>query len=61
MLDPQLVRNQLDHVATQLARRGYQLDTAAIAKLEAQRKVLQSETQQLQNERNSRSKAIGLA
>ncbi len=61
MLDPQLVRQHLDHVAAQLARRGFALDTARLGELEAQRKQLQTETQQLQNERNTRSKAIGQA
>ena len=61
MLDPQLLRTQLDEVAARLARRGFKLDTATLEKLEAQRKTLQSETQRLQNERNTRSKAIGQA
>lgn len=61
MLDPQLIRTQLDFVAAQLARRGLQLDTQQLAELDARRRALQTETQQLQNERNTRSKAIGLA
>jgi len=61
MLDPQLIRTRLDFVAAQLARRGMQLDTQQLAELDARRRALQTETQQLQNERNTRSKAIGQA
>ena len=61
MLDPALLRTQIDVVAERLARRGYALDTAAIDSLEAQRKRVQVETQELQNTRNTRSKAIGIA
>ncbi len=61
MLDPRLLRNELETVAQQLARRGMQLDTAHISELESRRKALQITTQELQNERNSRSKGIGRA
>lgn len=61
MLDPRLFRSDLDDTANQLARRGFQLDSAAISALEAERKTLQVQTQELQNERNQRSKAIGKA
>ena len=61
MLDPQLLRNELETCATKLARRGFLLDVAAIQKLEDQRKELQVETQRLQSERNSQSKSIGQA
>jgi len=61
MLDPRLLRNELDATATQLARRGMTLDTAQIAALESKRKELQVMAEQLQNERNSRSKQIGKA
>lgn len=61
MLDPQLIRTRLDFVAAQLARRGLQLDTRQLAELDARRRALQTETQQLQSERNTRSKAIGQA
>ncbi len=61
MLDPALLRGQLQSVAEQLKARGYVLDTAAIEQLEAQRKTAQTETQELQNLRNTRSKAIGQA
>jgi seryl-tRNA synthetase len=61
MLDPKLLRTDLDHTARQLARRGFVLDVAAIARLEEQRKAVQVRTQQVQNERNVKSKAIGQA
>ena len=61
MLDPRLLRTQLDEVAAHLSRRGLVLDTARIESLESERKALQVEVQSLQNERNTRSKAIGKA
>ena len=61
MLDPKRLRTELDQVATELARRGYTLDVARIQALEEERKVIQVRTQELQAERNSRSKAIGQA
>jgi seryl-tRNA synthetase len=61
MLDPALLRGQLDSVAEQLKTRGYALDKNAIEQLEARRKSVQTETQELQNLRNTRSKAIGTA
>ncbi len=61
MLDPRLLRTQLDEVAAHLSRRGLVLDTARIESLETERKGLQVEVQSLQNERNIRSKAIGKA
>jgi seryl-tRNA synthetase len=61
MLDPNLLRNELDTVAAQLARRGYKLDVDTLRALEEKRKVLQVETENLQAERNSRSKEIGAA
>ncbi|MET0087173.1 MAG: serine--tRNA ligase [Sedimenticola sp.] len=61
MLDPRLLRNDLENTAQQLARRNVQLDVSLIASLEAKRKALQVSAQELQNERNSRSKGIGKA
>ncbi|HET7924475.1 MAG TPA: serine--tRNA ligase [Rhodanobacteraceae bacterium] len=61
MLDPALLRGQLDATAARLAARGYSLDKAAIEAIEAERKTVQTETQELQNLRNTRSKAIGVA
>ena len=61
MLDPVLLRAQLADTAARLKTRGYALDVAAIESLEADRKRLATETQELQALRNSRSKAIGQA
>ncbi|MDS4040560.1 MAG: serine--tRNA ligase [Candidatus Competibacter sp.] len=61
MLDPKLLRSELEQTATKLARRGYTLDVEFIGALETQRKNLQVRTQELQNERNTRSKVIGRA
>ena len=61
MLDPKLLRNDLEAVAETLARRGFQLDIGPVADLETRRKALQVEAQELQNERNTKSKAIGKA
>ena len=61
MLDPKLLRTDLDAVKEALARRGFELDITTIQTVEASRKALQTKTQQLQNERNTRSKSIGKA
>ena len=61
MLDPKLLRSDVDNVAQQLARRGYQLDTTLLIRLEQRRKELQTRTQELQADRNSRSRGIGKA
>ena len=61
MLDTQLLRKNIDAVATQLARRGFILDKAQFQLFEAQRKALQTDTEELQAQRNAASKAIGLA
>jgi seryl-tRNA synthetase len=62
MLDPVLLRAQLAQTAERLkATRGFELDVAALERLEGERKQLQTRTQELQNLRNTRSKAIGMA
>ncbi|PKE31530.1 serine--tRNA ligase [Rahnella sp. AA] len=61
MLDPNLLRNELDAVAEKLARRGFKLDVEKLRSQEERRKVLQVETETLQAERNARSKSIGQA
>ncbi|MHC1481684.1 serine--tRNA ligase [Frateuria aurantia] len=62
MLDPVLLRTRLAETAERLkATRGFELDVAAIETLESRRKLLATETQELQNLRNTRSKAIGQA
>ncbi|HVQ34189.1 MAG TPA: serine--tRNA ligase, partial [Lysobacter sp.] len=62
MLDPQLLRTQPAEIADRLrATRGFELPVAYLEQLEAERKRLQVRTQELQNLRNTRSKAIGQA
>lgn len=61
MLDPKRFRTELTETASQLARRGYQLDVARLEELEAERKQVQTDTEQLQAERKARSKEIGQA
>ncbi|WP_444944400.1 serine--tRNA ligase [Microbulbifer sp. ZKSA006] len=61
MLDPKLIRTDMDLVATALKKRGVELDTAKLEALEERRKELQVRTESLQNERNSKSKNIGRA
>ncbi|MFN7096479.1 MAG: serine--tRNA ligase, partial [Gammaproteobacteria bacterium] len=61
MIDIKYLRQDITATAARLATRGFQLDIAMFNELEARRKVLQTTTQELQNERNVRSKAIGQA
>lgn len=61
MLDAKQLRTDIDNIAIQLAKRGFTLDTATLNALEEQRKSIQVKTQDLQNERNTRSKSIGQA
>ena len=61
MLDPRLFRADLDFVKEQLIRRSFNFNPESYLELEARRKEVQVKTQELQNERNSRSKAIGQA
>jgi seryl-tRNA synthetase len=62
MLDPALLRGRLAETAERLrAARNFDLDVATIERLESERKALSTETQELQNLRNTRSKAIGQA
>ena len=60
MLDPKLLRNDLDSVVAQLARKGVTFDVAAYQALETKRKSLQLETESLQNRRKDGSKSVGL-
>lgn len=61
MLDVKRFRTDLDGVAAGLAKRHVVLDTQAFTALEEQRKQLQKTLQETQAERNSKSKAIGMA
>ncbi|MDR3214644.1 MAG: serine--tRNA ligase [Azoarcus sp.] len=60
MLDIQMLRSQLDAVASRLATRGLQFDAAVFLDLEERRKALQTRTQELQARRNSLSKQVGV-
>lgn len=61
MLDPKLVRSSMETVAAQLKKRGFVIDVAKFHAMEEQRKLLQVKMQELQNERNVRSKEVGFA
>lgn len=61
MLDPKLLRHSPDQIAAQLKKRGFVLDIDKFNDLEEQRKDLQIQLQDAQNERNVRSKAVGVA
>ena len=61
MLDPKLLRNNIAFVTQELLRRGFALDIDEYQSLEADRRSLQAETENLQNERNVKSKLIGQA
>ncbi|MDC9729330.1 MAG: serine--tRNA ligase [Methyloprofundus sp.] len=61
MLDPQLFRSDLESVQVELKRRGIDFDAKSYTSLEERRKSVQVKTQELQNERNLRSKSIGQA
>ncbi|MDH4582607.1 serine--tRNA ligase [Pseudomonas sp. BN415] len=61
MLDAKLVRTHPREIAERLATRGFELDVARLEALENQRKSVQTRTEQLQAERNTRSKSIGQA
>lgn len=61
MLDPRIIRTNLNTVALELQKRGTILDVARITALEEQRKTLQTKVQDLQNERNVLSKTVGQA
>ncbi len=61
MLDSKHLRNDLEATAEKLARRGFTLDVDTLRDLEEKRKSLQIRTEELQAERNARSKSIGIA
>jgi seryl-tRNA synthetase len=60
MIDIQLLRKDIDTVAARLASRKFKLDVAAFNALEAERKAIQTRTEELQSKRNSLSKQIGM-
>jgi seryl-tRNA synthetase len=61
MLDPKIIRSDVQTIAVALKRKKFELDVDRLAGLDSQRKTLQTATEALQNERNKRSKSIGKA
>ena len=61
MFDINLLRNDLPATAAAMLKRNTVIDTAAFEALEAERKALQIQTQDLQQQRNTLSKAVGQA
>jgi seryl-tRNA synthetase len=61
MLDPKYVRANPEEVANLLKKKGYEFPVEQFVELDNQRKSIQTETETLQNERNTRSKGIGKA
>ncbi|TXI17892.1 MAG: serine--tRNA ligase [Nitrosomonas sp.] len=61
MLEIQQLRNDLDNVTRQLDKRGFVFPVEAFNALEAERKIVQTQTQELQAQRNAASKKIGQA
>jgi len=60
MIDPQLLRKDITTIAARLATRKFQLDVEKFNTLEAERKLLQTRTEELQAKRNQLAKAIGM-
>ncbi|HZR67911.1 MAG TPA: serine--tRNA ligase [Burkholderiales bacterium] len=61
MIDIQLLRTDIETVAKRLSTRGYELDIAGFKSLEDKRRKIQSETEQLQSQRNAAAKQVGQA
>jgi seryl-tRNA synthetase len=61
MLDPKSIRSDAQTIAEALKKKNFDLDVDRLAGLDSQRKILQTATEGLQNERNLRSKSIGKA
>jgi seryl-tRNA synthetase len=61
MLDPKIIRSDAGQIAKALRKKKFELDVVRLTELDSQRKVLQTDTEALQNERNQRSKSIGKA
>ncbi len=59
MIDPKLIRSDLNNVVKRLNTRGYVLDAESLHRLEARRKEVQVRTQELQSRRNASAKEIG--
>ena len=60
MIDPQILKNDLHQVSVFLSKKGFTLDEEYYTNLEVKRKLLQSETENLQKQRNEYSKQVGI-
>jgi seryl-tRNA synthetase len=60
MIDIQLLRKDIANIAVRLAQRKFKLDVDAFNALEAERKSIQTRTEELQAQRNTLSKQIGI-
>ena len=61
MIDPKLLRSDLDAVVKNLGRRQFGFDVASFQSLENARKTQQIETDRIRAERNAKAKAVGMA
>ena len=61
MLDPKRIRSDKNNITKNLARRGIKVNLDEVIELDAQRRQLQSELDNLRAEKNRASKEIGLA
>jgi len=59
MIDPKLLRSDLNAIADKLIVKGYELDCETFLALEAQRKALQLAAESVQQERNAYAKSMG--
>ena len=59
MLDPKLLRSELNTIAQSLKIKGFELNCDEFLSLEAQRKALQLEAEAIQQERNAYAKSMG--
>ena len=61
MLDPKRIRSDKNYITKNFARRGVKVNLDEVIELDAQRRQLQSEADDLRAEKNRASKEIGLA
>jgi seryl-tRNA synthetase len=59
MIDPKLLRSDLNAIADKLNIKGYELNSEAFLGLDAQRKALQLASESVQQERNAFAKSMG--
>lgn len=61
MIDPKLLRTNINELAQRLRLKGFDLDVTGFERLEKERKSIQTETESLQAERNKFAKTVGQA